>query len=152
MDLAKDFRLWPPFCTVPPGEGEHHSRLGFESDEGPLRLAPEQEGVQADRASLPRGQCRRTLHVLINLPTSEIFKLKSGPCSRSYGYLPTEFESSIEKICQLALESGGENPLDSGKTGDGGGSGCPDMAISSWYPKILSLVRNSRFRKSCVVS
>ena len=46
-----------PVCTVPPGEGEYHSRRGVESDEGLLRLALEEECVQADRASLPRDEC-----------------------------------------------------------------------------------------------
>ena len=65
-----------PDCTIRPGVGEHHISQGVKSDEGPLRLTPEQERVQADKASLPRDECR-SLRVLINVPTSKILQLES---------------------------------------------------------------------------
>ena len=91
MDVALK-QKHAPVRTVPPGEGEHHSGGGVENDEGLLRLDAEQECVQADRASLPRDECR-SLRVSINLPASEILQLETGPYSGSHGCLPTKLEN-----------------------------------------------------------
>ena len=74
--------------------------------------------------------------------------MERGPCSRSYRCLPTDLESSSERICQPTLESGWENPLDNGKTGGKGGSGRPNMAISALVPKAtdLSLLSSTPLR------